>query len=134
MTAKQTTVEDLRQAAVEQEQLRKVCRMKSKLRTMDTCVLDQASLDSLGVIIGHPLNVDDIKGLWDSRTRFFQPWVSIEHLTQVGAIRSSSWEDKLVPGEHKIPEWMIGDLKARWFKVCLEDLYEMDPELWEPWL
>jgi hypothetical protein len=108
--------------------------MKSKLRRRDTCVLDQASLKSLRVIIGHPLDVDNTKGLWDSRTRFFQPWVPIEHLTQVGANRSSSWKDKIVPGEHKIPEWMIGDLKAEWFKGCLEDLYEMDPELWEPWL
>lgn len=133
MTAKPTTIEDLRRAAVEKEQLRKVRRMEARLEDMDTCILDQASLDSLGVVVGHPLDVDNIMGLWGSGMRFFQPWVPNELVAQAAAGWSLKWKDKLVPGKYGLSEWQYGHIKAQWFHGAVQDLYEMDSELWEPW-
>jgi hypothetical protein len=132
MTAKPTPLEQLRRAAVEQEQLRKVRGMKAKLERIDTCVIDQATLDSLGVIIGHPLDVDNIERPWESGPRFFQPWVPNELLNQAVASWSLRWKDKLKP-RYTIAKWQYGNAKAQWFHRCLENLYEMDTELWEPW-
>lgn len=132
MTAKLPTMEDLRRTEVEQEQLRKVCKMKRRLERIETCVIDQARLDSLGIIIGHPLDVDDIKGLWDVSTRFFQPWVPNELLIQAAADWSLKWRGKIV-SKYSLAEWQYGEIKAQWFHGCLNDLYEMDQELWEPW-
>ena len=123
-------MEDLRRAAVEQEQLHKLCEMKAQLENIDSPVLDQGKLDSLGVIIGHPLDID---GFWDSGPRFFQPWVPHELLTQAAADCSGTWEGKIV-SRYSLAEWSYGHAKAQWFNGCLQYLYEIDTELWEPWV
>jgi hypothetical protein len=133
MKAKATPLEQVRRAALEHEQLREVCRMKAKLERINTCVIDQATLDSLGVILGHPLDVDNIERPWDSGPRFFQPWVPNELLTEMAADWSRSWTDKVIPTKYKVVEWAYGHLKGRWFNRFIENLYEMDTELWEPW-
>ncbi|KAH6838565.1 hypothetical protein B0I37DRAFT_387176 [Chaetomium sp. MPI-CAGE-AT-0009] len=135
MPTKPTAMEDIRRDAVEQEQLRKVSEMKAKLERIDTFFIDQAALDSLGILLGHPFDVDNVGNTCDSRTRFFQPWVADEFLTQAASNRASwSWKDKITETEYKQPERKSGQLKAQWFKSCLNDLYRMDQELWEPWV
>ncbi|KAH6635871.1 hypothetical protein F5144DRAFT_565689 [Chaetomium tenue] len=131
-----TTREDLRRIAVEQEQLREIAEMKAKFHNMAIAsVIDQPTLDSLGVVLGQPLDVDDSESFWDSDTRFFQPWVPDELLDEAASNRASwSWMDKLEEARYKQPESQYGELKAQWFNGCLDDLYEMDKELWEPWV
>jgi hypothetical protein len=134
MKAKPTPLEQLRRAALEEEQLREVFRMKAKLERIDMCVIDEATLDSLGVVLGQPLDVDNIERPWDSGPRFFQPWVPNEILAEAAANSGYplEWTDKLEP-KYRISEWVYGHNKAQWFHGCIENLYEMNPELWEPW-
>ncbi|KAK4033027.1 hypothetical protein C8A01DRAFT_50316 [Parachaetomium inaequale] len=129
MSADGGTVEDFRRSQVEQEQVCRIYQMKEQLEDVDTCVLDQERLDSLGVAIGHPLDVDD-KGTWDLGTTFFQPWVPSEVLAEVAA--GSIWWDKLL-SEHSPAEWEYASYKTEWFTMSLKHLYEMDRDLWEPW-
>lgn len=84
-------MEDLRRSAVEQEQLHKLCEMKAQLENIDSPVLDQAALDSLGVKVGHPIDID---GFWDFGPHFFQPWVPHELLAQAADDCSGAWEER----------------------------------------
>ena len=130
-----TTAEDLRRAAVEQEQVQMVSRMKERIEENNACVIDQTELDSLGIRLGPPLDVDHVGNFWDYSTCFFRPWVPDEVLNEVASDRSpDTWLDELGQTRYTQLEWKYGDLKAQWFKYCLEDLYEMDTDLWEPWL
>jgi hypothetical protein len=109
--------------------------MKAKVENISTCIIDRAELESLGIALGPPLNVDNIGDVWDSGTCFFQPWVSDEVLSEVASNQPPEiWMDKLRQTRYTQPEAKYGELKAQWFKYCLEDLYEMDTDLWEPWL
>jgi hypothetical protein len=72
-----SSVEALRRAQIEQEQLRKVCQMKEDFKELDTCNLDGPALESLGIFIGPPLDVDEA-GTWDFVTTYFQPCVPRE--------------------------------------------------------
>jgi hypothetical protein len=132
MPANLTTLEDLRRAAVEQEQLGRLRQMEEHLERFDSCVLSQVSLESLGVSIGQPLDIDDVKRPRDLSTRFFQPWVPDGLLEEATAYCSLIWMDRL-RSRYNPCEWEYGDNKARWFHACLKELYSMDPELWEPW-
>ncbi|KAH6630952.1 hypothetical protein B0J18DRAFT_463769 [Chaetomium sp. MPI-SDFR-AT-0129] len=129
MSADVQTVEDFRRAAVEQEQLRRVQQMKEDLDNFEIHFLNQENLDSLGVVMGRPLDVDH-DGTWDFGTRFFQPWVPEAVVADVAS--DSIWMDQHISWMPP-SEWEYGSNKARFFHYCLERLYEMDPELWEPW-
>jgi hypothetical protein len=106
--------------------------MEEHLERFDSCVLSQVSLESLGVSIGQPLDIDDVKRPRDLSTRFFQPWVPDGLLEEATAYCSLIWMDRL-RSRYNPCEWEYGDNKARWFHACLKELYSMDPELWEPW-
>ncbi|KAK4247135.1 hypothetical protein C7999DRAFT_41468 [Corynascus novoguineensis] len=125
-------MENLRRAAVEQDQLSRVFRIKEHLETLNTCVLDQANLETLGVIIDYPLNVDSIRGPWNLGPRFFEPWVSSELLTEAGADWLHTWEAGIIT-DHKLAGWQCGEIRAQWFHGCLKNLYKLNSELWEPW-
>lgn len=130
-----TTAEDFRRSAVEQDQLHKVSRMKEKVENIDACVIDQRELDSLGITLGPPLDVDNVGNFWDSSTYFFRPWVPNEVLNEVASNRSpETWMDKLGETQYTHSEAKYGDLKAQWFKYCLKELYAIDTDLWEPWV
>ncbi|KAL2168663.1 hypothetical protein VTG60DRAFT_6946 [Thermothelomyces hinnuleus] len=125
-------MEEIRRAAIEQEQLFKVLQISEKLETLNTHFLDQEHLDYLGVAIGQPLDVDDDDddGTWDFNTRFFQPWLPDELIAEVAWDRL--WMDRLITPISPA-EWQFGECKFRWFQHCLERLYETDKEIWDPW-
>lgn len=125
-------MEDLRRAAIEQDQLGRVLRIKEHLETLNTGFLDQASLEPLSVIIGHPLDVDNIEGPWDLGPRFFEPWVSSELLFEAAADWSHTWEAGIIT-YHKLAEWQCGEIRAQSFHGCLKNRYKPNSELWEPW-
>jgi hypothetical protein len=131
MPAAFDSMEDLRRAQVEHEQLHKVCQMKEALKGLFACTLDGAALESLGVLIGQPLDIDEAVP-WDFATTYFQPWVPSEIVEKCAEGLEFKWMDKLVTG-FTPAEWEYGNCKADWFLLCLRELYNLDPNLWEPW-
>jgi hypothetical protein len=107
------TVEDFRRAAIEQDQLQKVCEMADLLDDMTSFSysLNASSLESLNVVIGQPLNVDD-NTTCDSATAFFLPWISDEFIRNDTKESKDRWMDKFV--DTIIPaQWVIPDMKSR---------------------
>jgi hypothetical protein len=125
-----SSVEALRRAQIEQEQLRKVCQMKEDLKELDTCALDGPALESLGIFIGLPLDVDEA-GAWDLVTTYFQPWMPREIVEKCAEDLEFKWIGRLITG-FKPAEWEYGNSKAEWFLMCLRELYNLHPNLWEP--
>lgn len=104
--------------------------MKEDLRGYQNCFLDQASLASLGVIMGTPLDVDETMEDFSS-TRFFQPWVPDKIISKSSEDEENKWMDRYTP-ELACSEWQYGDMKTRWFHRCLKKLHSWEPDLWEP--
>ncbi|AEO59869.1 hypothetical protein MYCTH_2119965 [Thermothelomyces thermophilus ATCC 42464] len=122
-------MEEIRRAALEQEQLFRVLQISEKLELINTPFLDQEHLDYLGVAVRQPLDVDD-DGTRDFDPRFFESWLPDELVAEVAC--DELWMDRLGP-DMSPAEWRFEDYKFRWFQHCLEQLYEMDNEIWDPW-
>ncbi|KAK4153973.1 hypothetical protein C8A00DRAFT_33226 [Chaetomidium leptoderma] len=125
------TVEDLRRLEIEILQFHQVCQMQAALEDHDTSTIDQTTLESLDIHIGQPLDIDE-KGVWDFGTTFFQPWVPREVIKASAEDSEFKWMDRLITILRPV-EWKYGYCKAQWFHLCLGTLYEMDPNLWDPW-
>lgn len=124
-------MEEIRRKAIEQEQLCHVLQILEKLEPLKTHFLDQDNLDYLGVAIGQPLDVDNDDSTWDFDTRFFQPWITDELIDECSW--DVSWRGRLI-SEYSHSEWVYSDWMFGWFRSSIQGLYEMEKELWDPWM
>jgi hypothetical protein len=128
-----TPLENLQRAAIEMAELDKLCQMIENLESIRSSTVDETTLNSLDIVLGQPLDVDD-SGQWDYATSFFLPWVDQELIREMDEDYDSRvcWTDKYV-SELKPAEWQIPEEKAQWFIDCLDCLWRLDSGIWDAW-
>ncbi|KAL2125960.1 hypothetical protein VTI74DRAFT_2080 [Chaetomium olivicolor] len=117
---------------MEQDQLQKVCSMREMLREVKTPIMDKSLLDSLGIAIGAPLDVDRAT-YRDFATSFFRPWVSEDFIRELDEVEGCRdyWKDKYMP-KYGCAEWQIPKAKSTWSVDCLFWLRDDEPGIWHP--